>query len=76
MINTSILNNTQMNTSIINTTISPVYNDPEIEDLVYIILLGTVLVCACCLGAVVCWKESKRTENYVNWVRMKKSLPV
>jgi hypothetical protein len=72
--NPSMFNTTQMNASIINTTIPPIYNDPEIEDLIYIILLGSVVVCACCIGAVVCWKESKHTAEYVKWVRMKKGL--
>jgi hypothetical protein len=40
--------------------------------LIFIILMGLVLLCGCCFGSYVCYKETQNTKRWSDWVKAKK----
>ena len=40
--------------------------------LMWIIVMGLVLLCACCFGSYVCYKDDQNTKRWSNWVKAKK----
>jgi len=48
-------------------------DDRDWSQLMYIIALGAVLVCGCCVGFYVFYLERQNTKRYVKWVFAKKN---
>ena len=55
-----------------NSTITGADDGEAFEQLMLIVLMGLVLLCGCCYGAIVCYKENQNTERWSNWVKAKK----
>jgi len=47
-------------------------NDSAIEQLLFVIILGLMLVCVCGFGIYACYTHNKETTEWANWVRAKK----
>jgi hypothetical protein len=57
-----------------NTTLNDidVEDDPDIGQLMIMIMFGSVIVCACCIGIYLCYKENKQSQEWRKWVMRKK----
>ena len=70
--NGTYYNTTYGNETFYNTTLFSDEEDPDMGQLVLPIIMGLVIVCACCIGACVCYKNNKETKEWAAWVRAKK----
>ena len=70
--NETYYNGTYGNETFYNTTLFLDEEDPDIGQLVLPIIMGLVIVCACCISACVCYKNNKETKEWAAWVRAKK----
>jgi hypothetical protein len=74
--NTTYSNETYGNGTFYNTTLFSDEDDPDIGQLMLPIIMGVVIVFACCIGACVCYMENKRQKDYREWVAHKKGVYV